>query len=66
VSGPVEASGVATRRLVLRPLRVEDADEMVTVLADPALHEFMPVGPLVVWVVSPMVWRCSPPGSGSG
>jgi RimJ/RimL family protein N-acetyltransferase len=33
-------STIVTSRLVLRPLRVGDAEEMVTVLADPALHEF--------------------------
>ncbi len=31
---------IVTTRLVLRPLRVDDADEMAKVLADPALHEF--------------------------
>ncbi len=31
---------IVTSRLELRPLRVEDSDEMVVVLADPALHEF--------------------------
>jgi len=31
---------IATDRLVLTPLDVGDADEMVTVLADPALHRF--------------------------
>jgi RimJ/RimL family protein N-acetyltransferase len=41
MSGPAEASSIATARLVLQPLRVEDADEMVVVLADPALHEFI-------------------------
>jgi RimJ/RimL family protein N-acetyltransferase len=33
-------STIATARLVLCPLRSSDADEMVEVLADPALHEF--------------------------
>jgi len=32
--------GVETDRLTLEPLRVEDADEMVEVLADPTLYEF--------------------------
>jgi RimJ/RimL family protein N-acetyltransferase len=32
---------IATRRLALVPLRVEDADELVTVLADESLHEFV-------------------------
>ena len=41
MSGPAEASSIATARLVLQPLRVEDADEMVVVLADPALHQFI-------------------------
>lgn len=31
---------ITTERLVLHPLRVDDAEEMVTVLADPALHTF--------------------------
>jgi RimJ/RimL family protein N-acetyltransferase len=31
---------IATSRLVLRPLRVDDAEEMAVVLGDPALHEF--------------------------
>jgi RimJ/RimL family protein N-acetyltransferase len=38
--GPLEAPSIATMRLVLDPLRVEDADEMVCVLGDPALYEF--------------------------
>jgi RimJ/RimL family protein N-acetyltransferase len=38
--GPLEVSSIATTRLVLHPLRVEDAEEMVSVLDDPALHEF--------------------------
>ena len=33
-------SPMETERLVLRPLRVSDADEMVLVLADPSLYEF--------------------------
>jgi RimJ/RimL family protein N-acetyltransferase len=33
-------STIATARLVLQPLRVDDAEEMAVVLADPALHEF--------------------------
>ncbi|MDP9463412.1 MAG: GNAT family N-acetyltransferase [Actinomycetota bacterium] len=40
MSGLRRAASIATERLVLDPLRVEDADEMVTVLGDPALHEF--------------------------
>jgi RimJ/RimL family protein N-acetyltransferase len=31
---------IVTSRLLLRPLRIDDADEMVEVLADPALHQF--------------------------
>jgi RimJ/RimL family protein N-acetyltransferase len=31
---------IVTSRLMLRPLRIDDADEMVEVLADPALHQF--------------------------
>ena len=33
--------GIMTERLVLRPLRPEDADNMVDVLADERLHEFI-------------------------
>jgi hypothetical protein len=40
-----EAS-IWTGRLVLRPLRVADAEEMVGVLGDPALHEFIGGWPL--------------------
>jgi RimJ/RimL family protein N-acetyltransferase len=36
----IESSTIMTERLVLQPLRVEDADEMADVLADPALHQF--------------------------
>jgi len=32
---------IGTERLVLAPLRVADAEEMVAVLGDPALHEFI-------------------------
>ena len=35
-----EAS-IWTERLVLRPLRVADAEELAGVLGDPALHEFI-------------------------
>jgi RimJ/RimL family protein N-acetyltransferase len=31
---------ISTSRLTMRPLLVEDAEEMAIVLADPALHEF--------------------------
>jgi RimJ/RimL family protein N-acetyltransferase len=34
------SSTIATTRLLLCPLRVDDAVEMVAVLADPALHQF--------------------------
>ena len=37
--GPEETIG--TERLVLTPLRVEDADELAEVLGDPQLHEFI-------------------------
>ncbi len=40
VSGFSGATTITTARLVLNPLRVEDAGEMVAVLADPALHRF--------------------------
>jgi RimJ/RimL family protein N-acetyltransferase len=39
-------STIATERLVLHPLRIEDASEMVEVLADPSLHEFTGGRPL--------------------
>ena len=35
-----DPSSIVTSRLSLRPLCVADADEMASVLADPALHEF--------------------------
>src|SRR4029450_1580156 len=35
------AAPTATERLLLVPLRPEDADEMVDVLADPRLHQFI-------------------------
>ena len=34
-------AAIATERLELSPLRVADADELVEVLGDPALHEFI-------------------------
>jgi RimJ/RimL family protein N-acetyltransferase len=37
---PAEAA-IGTERLVLRPLRVADADELAAVLGDPALHQFI-------------------------
>lgn len=37
----VRAEEIGTARLVLVPLRVEHADEMAGVLADPALHTFI-------------------------
>jgi RimJ/RimL family protein N-acetyltransferase len=40
MTGLSDDSTIVTSRLVLRPLRVEDAEEMVDVLSDPALHEF--------------------------
>jgi hypothetical protein len=36
----VIVSSIRTERLVLCPLRVSDADEMATVLADDSLYEF--------------------------
>jgi len=39
VDDPAGAT-IATERLVLRPLRVADAEELAGVLGDPALHEF--------------------------
>ena len=41
--GPEETIG--TERLMLTPLRVEDADELAEVLGDPRLHEFIGGGP---------------------
>ncbi|MEO3869979.1 GNAT family N-acetyltransferase [Nonomuraea sp. B12E4] len=38
---PQAAETIGTRRLILRPLQVEHADEMVSVLGDPALHTFI-------------------------
>ena len=35
------AATIVTERLLLIPLRPEDADEMVDVLADPRLHQFI-------------------------
>jgi RimJ/RimL family protein N-acetyltransferase len=34
-------ASIATERLLLAPLRPQDADDMVDVLADPRLHEFI-------------------------
>lgn len=40
--GPADPQAVIlTERLELRPLQVEDAEELVTVLADERLHEFI-------------------------
>ena len=41
-------STIHTPRLVLSALRVEDAEEMVAVLGDPALHEFIGGQPATV------------------
>ena len=41
MDGLHDATTIATARLVLSPLVQGDADEMVVVLADPALHEFI-------------------------
>ena len=35
-----DVSTIVTERLLITPLRVDDAEELVEVLADPALHEF--------------------------
>jgi RimJ/RimL family protein N-acetyltransferase len=40
-SDPSDAGVIETERLVLQPLRSEDADDMVDVLADERLHEFI-------------------------
>ena len=45
--GPV-AEIIETRRLVLAPLAAADAEEMVHVLGDPALHEFIGGAPLTL------------------
>jgi RimJ/RimL family protein N-acetyltransferase len=34
-------AAIGTQRLVLRPLRVADAEELAAVLGDPALHQFI-------------------------
>ncbi|HEX6443462.1 MAG TPA: GNAT family N-acetyltransferase [Streptosporangiales bacterium] len=39
--GTVRAEPIAAERLVLEPLRVEHADEMAGLLADPALYAFI-------------------------
>lgn len=46
--GPFEASTIITERLLLQPVRVEDADEMAIALGDPALHEFIGGQPATV------------------
>jgi RimJ/RimL family protein N-acetyltransferase len=43
VAGPEETIG--TERLVLMPLRVDDADELAGVPGDPRLHRFIGGGP---------------------
>ncbi|MEU4095726.1 GNAT family N-acetyltransferase [Streptomyces sp. NPDC026673] len=40
-TAPAGPGPIATRRLVLEPLRVEHAEEMAAVLSDPRLHEFI-------------------------
>lgn len=46
MSGVGENTTITTERLVLRSLRPEDADEMVEVLQDERLHEFIGGRPL--------------------
>lgn len=41
MDGLHDAATITTARLILSPLVQSDADEMVVVLADPALHEFI-------------------------
>ena len=41
----MDADTIGTERLLLTPLGVGDADELVGVLADPGLHEFIGAGP---------------------
>ncbi|MER7406424.1 GNAT family N-acetyltransferase [Streptomyces sp. NPDC000070] len=41
MSTTLTAQAISTRRLDLLPLRVEHAEEMATVLSDPALHTFI-------------------------
>ncbi|WP_246089871.1 GNAT family N-acetyltransferase [Nonomuraea deserti] len=57
---------IETPRIVLRPLRVEHADEMAAVLSDPALHAFTGGAPLTAQelraryerlVAGPAGWR---------
>ncbi|MFK0294071.1 GNAT family N-acetyltransferase [Streptomyces sp. NPDC090442] len=40
-TNPLDAQAISTRRLDLLPLRVGHAEEMATVLSDPALHTFV-------------------------
>jgi RimJ/RimL family protein N-acetyltransferase len=42
---PIPPSPIATDRLDLTPLRIEDVDEMLAVLADPGLYGFIGGGP---------------------
>jgi RimJ/RimL family protein N-acetyltransferase len=44
----VQATTFQSERLVLEPLRPDDADEMCTVLGDPALHEHVGGRPLAL------------------
>ncbi|MEO8266650.1 MAG: GNAT family N-acetyltransferase [Ilumatobacteraceae bacterium] len=46
--GAFEATTIMSERLVLRPVRLEDADEMAVALGDPALHEFIGGQPATV------------------
>ena len=41
MAGAFAEAAIATERLELSPLRAADADELVGVLGDPALHEFI-------------------------
>jgi len=41
VSSFAQDATIATKRLLLTPLRPQDADELVDVLADPRLHHFI-------------------------
>ena len=41
MAGEFAEAAIGTERLELSPLRVADADELVGVLGDPALHEFI-------------------------
>jgi RimJ/RimL family protein N-acetyltransferase len=64
IAARLDDSVITTPRLIVRPLAVDDADEMVHVLADPVLHEFTGGAPLSLDELRARYerWSC---GSGS-